>query len=348
MNHINWKSKLYWLIGIICYFCWFMAFYNSLKYDSIFPYESFAEAWPSLLNNFLAITVIFLLNWFTVFRFVKIKSISYKVILDILLSLSWVFVLNWLYLTIHGLYREVTVDWAGTFLNDIIILLGIELVYYFQNYNKSRIEIESAARKSLQYKYDALKAQINPHFLFNSLNLLSSLVSLDKEKSKRFIMGLASMYRYILSCEGKETIKVVEELEFLESYVEVLEMRYNNKLIVEFEGTPDKDARIVPYTMQLLIENVTKHNVISTKFPMKVTIKIMNDGIRVINPIRKRPMPVSGGIGLRYLSELYGLYKKNFTTSSENGVFIADVPFINQVPNVTSTVGTSLEPSICY
>lgn len=346
MIRINWKSIFYWLIGVICYFCWFMAFYNSLKYDSIFPYENLAEAWSSLLNNFLAISVIFLLNWLTVFRLVKIKNIHYKVISDILVSFSWLVGLNWLYLTIHGMYREVTVDWAGTFLNDIIILLGIELIYYFQNYNKSRIEIETAARKSLQYKYDALKAQINPHFLFNSLNLLASLVSLDKEKSKKFILGLASMYRYILSCEGKETIRVSEELEFLESYVEVLEMRYNNKLLVKFEGSAFPEARIVPYTMQLLIENVTKHNVISSKYPMTVTIKITEEGITVSNPIRMRPTPVSGGIGLRYLRELYGLYNKNFTTTSAVGVFIAQVPFINPMPSETPVENPILEPSI--
>lgn len=343
MNNIDWKSKLYWFLGIIIYFCWFMAFYNSLKYDSIFPYGSFAVAWSPLLNNFLAITVIFLLNWLTVFRLVKIKNIRYKVISDILLSFSWVIGLNWLYLTIHGLYRDVTVDWAGTFLNDIIILLGIELVYYFQNYNKSRIEIEIAARKNLQYKYDALKAQINPHFLFNSLNLLSSLVSLDKDKSKKFILGLASMYRYILSCEGKETISVTEELEFLESYVEVLEMRYNNKFQVKFEGTANGDLKIVPYTMQLLIENVTKHNIISIKYPMTVTIKITKDGIMVSNPIRKRPTPVSGGTGLRYLRELYGLYNRNFTTSTVDGIFTAHVPFINTSSKVATVKNPDLE-----
>ena len=328
MKQIYLKKVLYWGITIVLYYFWFQAFYNSLRYDSIWPYESFSIAYPVILNNFLTIAIIFIFNILLVFHIVKIKTMRNKVIIDILLSFSWLILINWIYLLINGLYRDVTVDWTGTFLNNILILLGVELIYYSQNYNRTRIEIEKSARKTLQYKYDALRAQINPHFLFNSLNLLSSLVSLDQEKSKKFILGLARMYRYILECEGKEKTSVKEEFDFLSAYIEVLEMRYNNKFRVKIDGIPVEKNMIIPYTLQLLIENVTKHNVISSKNPMEVTISINKEGINVKNPVTLKPNNESGGIGLKYLGELYKIYGKNFSTQREGGFFHAYIPYL--------------------
>lgn len=252
-----------------------------------------------------------------------------KVFLDFIVSFSLDVTLNLIYIGISGLYREVYLDWTGTFLNDVIIFLWIETIYYFKNYNKSRQDADDAHKRALQYKYDALKSQINPHFLFNSLNLLSSLVTIDTEKSKEFIQGLASMYRYIMAREGEETASVKKELDFLRSYVSVLEMRYNNKFSVKFEGEAREEALVIPYTMQLLIENVTKHNVISKNCPMTVTVSMKPGGIEVKNPIQLKPNATTGGIGLNYLKELYSSYGKSFRTENVNNHFVAYIPYID-------------------
>lgn len=329
-ERVNYKAFVYWVLAMVFYYCWFQAFYNSLKYDAVFPYGTLSNAVVPVLNNFLAIAIVFLLNWLTVFKIVRNRNIKIKIILDFCLSFLFVISINLLYVTIHSLYRTVTIDWAGTILNNILIFLCVEGVYYFKNYNKSRQEADDAHKKALQYKYDALKAQINPHFLFNSLSLLSSLVTIDQEKSKEFIQGLASMYRYIMARDGEETASVKKEMDFLRSYVSVLEMRYNNKFSVIIEGDINDDALVIPYTMQLLIENVTKHNVISKNYPMTVTVKMKPDGIEVSNPIKLRPMPTSGGIGLNYLKELYATYDKNFRTEIKNEEFTAYIPYLTQ------------------
>lgn len=133
-------------------------------------------------------------------------------------------------------YRTVTVDWIGTLLNNMLILLFVEWVFYFQNYVQSCRNMEITERKNIQYRYDVLKSQINPHFLFNSLNLLSSLISIDPRKATKFTISLAAMYRYILANNGKNIISLTKELEFLSSYITILKMRYKDKFNIIFDG----------------------------------------------------------------------------------------------------------------
>ncbi|MGN0205670.1 MAG: sensor histidine kinase, partial [Muribaculaceae bacterium] len=233
-----------------------------------------------------------------------------------------------IYLFALGVFRDTTVDWAGTILNDIIILMGVEMVYYFRRLSKARQEAEEARLLAVQYRYDALKSQINPHFLFNSLNLLYSLVSIDTVRSKHFIRELSRMYRYIMAQQNRECVSVAEEFDFLTSYVSVLEMRYNNKFKVKIEGQPASDRYIIPFTMQLLIENITKHNAITAKSPMDVTIAITEEEIVISNPVYPRETESVSHFGLRYISQLYGSHGKVFRVEKDNNKFTAHVPIL--------------------
>ena len=145
---------------------------------------------------------------------------------------------------------------------------------------------------------------------------------------KIFISELARMYRYVMAYQNKELVEFSEELGFLESYVSVLEIRYNNKFKVTINGEAPQNTYVVPFTMQLLIENVTKHNVISSRFPMNVIVKIDETGVTVSNPIQLRPADSAGNIGLRYLSKLYSLHVKRFHINNDNVTFVAHVPLI--------------------
>ena len=202
------------------------------------------------------------------------------------------------------------------------------MVYYFTRLSRSRQETEEARLKAVQYQYDALKAQINPHFLFNSLNLLYSLVSIDTVKSRLFIRELSRMYRYIMAQQNCSSVSVAEEFAFLSSYISVLEMRYNNKLSVNIQGEPSSEKRIIPFTMQLLIENVTKHNAITARSPMRVTIIISEEEIIVMNPLFPRETESVSHIGLRYLSQLYATQNRHFNTQKTDTSFTAHVPYL--------------------
>lgn len=299
-----------------------------MRYGSVIPYSTLKEIMTGVSYNFPSILIVFLLNLLIVFRLVHIRNLKVKICTDAALSISAACLVNWLYLFISGAFREAVVDWAGTILNDILILMGVEMVYYFTSLSRSRQETEEARLQAIQYKYDALKAQINPHFLFNSLNLLYSLVSIDTVRSKRFIMELSRMYRYIMAQQNRERVSVAEEFDFLESFVSVFGMRYNNKFDVIINGTPDPEQFIIPFTMQLLIENVTKHNAITAKSPMTVTIDITDDGITISNPIYPKETESVSHIGLRYLTQLYAAHGREFRVEKSTERFTAYVPYL--------------------
>lgn len=323
------KTNFYWGIAIIGYYCWFQAFYNAVRFGDMFYYSDLTDFIIGVASNFIPIFLLFVINLQIVFRLVRLKDEKRKLAVDVTLSFVSTVAVNYAYLLIINLFQKATIDWAGTFLNDILILLGIEMVYYFKRTLRSRQEAEDANKMMLQYKYDALRAQINPHFLFNSLNILYSLVSIDSMKSKVFIRELARMYRYVMAQQNREIISVREELEYLSSYVLVLSMRYNSKFLVEISGETDLDRNMIPFTMQLLIENVIKHNVISSSNPMKVAIMIDKDMIVVSNPYQPRVSETVSHFGLNYLSQLYEARGYRFYTENDGKTFKAFIPLLS-------------------
>lgn len=328
------NPALLWAVAIIGYYCWFQAFYNAVRFGNMFPYSDFNDMLVGIIKNFFPILILFLSNLFIVFRLSANYGIKKKIAFDLLCSFCAVMMIGALYVAVILMlgvtenYNLNIIDWPGTILNDIIILMGVELVYHFSMLLKSRNETETARRQALQYQYDALKAQINPHFLFNSLNLLYSLVSIDSARSKNFIRELAKMYRYVMAQQNKELTEISEELDFLTSYVSVLEIRYNNSFRVNIIGAPPANAYVIPFTMQLLIENVTKHNVISSRSPMKIIVEVTEDKIIVTNNIQPRPVESVSHFGLRYLGKMYALYGGDFYVEEDGVTFSAYVPLI--------------------
>ncbi len=136
------------------------------------------------------------------------------------------------------------------------------------------------------------------------------------------------MYRYIMSQHNRETVSVAEEFDFLASYVSILEMRYNNKFSVSLQGEPTAGRRIIPFTMQLLLENVTKHNAITSATPMIVDIHVGSDGITVTNPVYPRENVSGNQFGLRYLTQLYASHDRRFTVEKTDQYFTAHVPYL--------------------
>jgi LytS/YehU family sensor histidine kinase len=222
------------------------------------------------------------------------------------------------------------VNIGGSIFNDIMALLIIEIIYFSQRYKLSVKRESLVKQENLKYKYEVLKAQINPHFLFNSLNILYSLIALDRQKSRDFVLSLSDIYRYVMSQENKNKIHINEELQFLESYISILRIRYDGCFNVEIHrSAEDTDmAMIIPFTLQLLIENAIKHNEISSKNSLTVNIDITPSYIIVSNFITPRKAESVSRIGLRYLSQLYALYNKRFYVEKRDNTFYAYVPYI--------------------
>ena len=175
-----------------------------------------------------------------------------------------------------------------TVLISLFISLTFTAIGFFQAWKRETIYSEKLKTQMMTYQYEALRNQINPHFLFNSLNVLSDLVYENQELAVLFIRQLSDLFRYVLDSRDKELVPLKQELDFIQSYIFLLKTRFEGKLTVDLQVNPCDDDLIVPMTIQLLIENAVKHNEVSEAFPLRVTVKQTADYLEVENQIRRK------------------------------------------------------------
>ncbi|MBT2623489.1 histidine kinase [Chryseobacterium sp. ISL-6] len=212
---------------------------------------------------------------------------------------------------------------------NIPILLVFELIYYFQSEQKAIADSEKAKRKALLFQHETLRAQINPHFLFNSLNVLSSLIYINPDNANKFTKALSKTYRYVLSLNHHPLISVAEELDVLDSYIFLMKMRFENSFACTVDKRSDLEKNsIIPLTLQLLIENVFKHNTATEEMPLNIKITMNTDYIIVANNIQPSTDIEKGGIGLKYLTKQYLLYEKEVIVEHTKQTFIVKIPYI--------------------
>jgi hypothetical protein len=176
-------------------------------------------------------------------------------------------------------------------------------------------------------QFEGLKNQVNPHFLFNSFSVLTSLVETKPETAVQFIAKLSDMYRYILENDEKEVVTIKEELAFLDDYLFLIKMRHQDAIVIDKQlNLDEKEIVLPPMSLQILIENAVKHNAFSLEEPLRITL--LNEGDRFIvveNAKRSKPELVkSTGIGLTNLS-------KRLMLSAKKGLEIIDSPQIFKV-----------------
>lgn len=174
-------------------------------------------------------------------------------------------------------------------------------------------KIEVTQQKDIAVKatasFETLKNQLDPHFLFNSLNVLSSLIEENPKKAQEFTVALSKIYRYVLDQKDKNLISVEEELNFAKLYVSLLKMRFEDAIIINFQTDIDiNDFRIVPLSLQLLLENAIKHNIISDQKPLQIDIFKEDNYLVVQNSYQKKQtFEKSTGIGLQNIIQRYNL-----------------------------------------
>tara|TARA_R110000868_G_scaffold21614_4_gene89502 strand:- start:1245 stop:2282 length:1038 start_codon:yes stop_codon:yes gene_type:complete len=193
---------------------------------------------------------------------------------------------------------------------------------------ESILENEHLKQQNLQNELSALKNQINPHFLFNSLNTLNSLIR-DNKEATMFVKKLSFMYRYILQSGDRDLVALKEEIKFLDSYTYLIKTRYRNRFQIEIsidEGYLDR--KIPPLALQLLVENAVKHNEISETHPLKVHIYSQGDCIYVENKVRARTTLAEGtGTGLLNLYKRYYMIRKQqIIVDKQNDIFRVKLP----------------------
>lgn len=193
---------------------------------------------------------------------------------------------------------------------------------------------EHLENENLHAQLGALKNQVNPHFLFNSLSILSALVDRDPALAKLFIQHLAQAYRYTLEQRDHDLVPLGTELEFIETYAFLLRLRFADKFALQLAIPPDAYLRyrLAPLTLQLLVENVVKHNQMSSAHPLCVRISLEGEELLVQNTLQRRPTTYatpSTGVGLQNIRNRYRLLTPRSVSAGEvEGQFVVRIPLL--------------------
>lgn len=215
---------------------------------------------------------------------------------------------------------------------NLIVLLIYEGGYFFRKWKESLVQTEKLKRENTESQLAALRTQVNPHFLFNSLNALTSLIRTSPEKAIDFVNRFSKIYRYVLDVKDLVVVEIKSELDFLSAYYYLQKIRYAENLQIEVNvDALVVDRFIPPLSIQLLIENAIKHNEISTEFPLH--IEVTNDDNYLIiknNLNKKQPAGNSTKMGLKNLSARYALLTNRKTAFFiQNSSYIAKIPILN-------------------
>lgn len=192
---------------------------------------------------------------------------------------------------------------------NLIILAVLEAIIYFKSNQKSQLKAEILERENVNMRFNMLKQQLDPHFLFNSLNILSSLIPKDKKKSQQFVDVFSSVYRYTLDVVDKLVVSVEEELNFMQDYLFLQNLRFEDAFIYELEiDEPCLKQFLPPLALQVLIENAFKHNIASKDKPLRIHISARagDNMLNVVNNIQQKgKFYHKPGIGLENLKNRY-------------------------------------------
>jgi hypothetical protein len=297
----------------------------------------FSHFFYEFFVTFIVALLMFTMNYFILRpleKHGKIKALS--LFLAVILTLISVQILNHILFSLsNSFYHELPgrghrseFDFTNFFVSALVVgcVLIIRLIFQKQNIT---LENEQLKREALQSQYESLKNQLSPHFLFNSLTALKTLIDEDSSKAQNYVNSLSKALRYTLQSNEKRLVTLGEEMKFMDSYLYLIRMRYDANLVVKTdidEGL--MQSLLPPLTLQTLVENAIKHNEVSSRKPL--LIEIMSTGnykVVVRNNIQKKLTGEEGtGIGLTNLSKQFRLLiGHDIIIRSDDGCFIVEL-----------------------
>lgn len=219
----------------------------------------------------------------------------------------------------------------------LTLVVIFHLIYFYNRYQQNRIKEQKFIAGTASAKFDALKNQLDPHFLFNSLNVLSSLIEENPENAQEFTTALSKVYRYVLEQKNKELVLVDEELQFAKTYMSLLKMRFEDSIIFTMpEKSENPESKVVPLSLQLLLENAVKHNMVTTSKPLHIKIYEEQGALVVDNNLQpKQIVKKSSGVGLANIKERYHLLtNKKINIVKEANRFVVAIPILTKQVSV--------------
>ncbi len=243
----------------------------------------------------------------------------------------------------------------GNYMVSIIITFIITLlahaVYFYRSYQENRVKQQKIIAGTASAKFESLKNQIDPHFLFNSLNVLSSLIEENPENAQKFTSSLSKIYRYVLEQRDKELVSVEEELAFAKTYMNLLKMRFENSIFYELpEKVNNPEAKVVPLSLQLLLENTVKHNVVSEQKPLRIRIFESDNYLVVQNDYQKKEvLKDRQGVGLQNIISRYAiLTERKVRIEQTEKEFTVKIPMLTRQIGIMETTYNSTADNTYY
>jgi len=236
--------------------------------------------------------------------------------------------------------NETVANYVVTIIITFFVTLAFHAFYFYKAYQENKVNQQKIIAGNASAQFESLKNQIDPHFLFNSLNVLSSLIEEDPIAAQKFTTSLSKVYRYVLEQKDKELVSVAEEIAFAKTYMNLLLMRFENSITFEIPEKIDNDeAKVVPLSLQLLLENCIKHNVVSENKPLHIKISVENGMLAVSNNLQKKEVLTDRkGVGLENIVNRYGIltHRKVVVEASESE-FKISMPILTKQISVMET-----------
>ena len=227
----------------------------------------------------------------------------------------------------------------------LTIVIIFHFVYFYNKYQKNKLKEQKVIAGTASAKFDALKNQLDPHFLFNSLNVLTSLIDENPESAQKFTTSLSKVYRYVLEQKDKELVTVDEELDFARTYMTLIKMRFEDSIIFEIpDRASNPESKVVPLSLQLLLENAVKHNTVTSSKPLYIKIYEDNNGNLVVenNLQPKQIVKKSSGVGLENIKQRYQLLThKKVNINQQADRFAVAIPMLTKQISIMNTTTSS-------
>ena len=304
----KWYSIILWMVGIAVIIGGIFTVFMGKEFTFV------NVLLPSLFNTaFLwggsMTIVVFVWNHFP-WETYPIKHIVVEVSMIVTFLLLFVIGMNTFFC-----YNKQVSFWQSLQMNLIDILFTVlitflivtihEAIFFYRQWKLNFSKSISLEKDNLEARYNALKAQVNPHFLFNSLNSLISLLE-NNPKAEKYVQDLSEYLRYVLVSNDKPEVSLKEELDNLEKFFQLQKLRFNENLLVEVNIHPESlQHKIPPLALQMLVDNCIKHNIISTKYPLKIEISDNYNSIKVVNNKQLKTTDESTGQGLKNIEGRY-------------------------------------------
>lgn len=265
-----------------------------------------------------------------------LKRLIVQTLVTIVLSLTIIIVA----ILLNGLFTHEQIT-TGYFLDHGFFMVKIAFsfivvgslisnaIMFFKNWKEAAVQQEKLKREQLALQYETLKSQVNPHFLFNNLNSLTSLISSNPDKAIEFVKKLSEVYRYVLDQKDQELVALETELKFLESYIFLQKIRFGTNLDVQINVSA-KNFKVIPLSVQMLVENAIKHNEISDKKPLQIRIFTTDDQFLIVeNQLQKKSGSEGSGTGIQNISDRYKFFtEKEMTINFNLEHFRVSIPLL--------------------